>query len=694
MSKIIQLPPHVADKIAAGEVVERPGSVLKELAENAIDAGAGAVTCEIQNGGMSYIRVTDDGCGMEPEEAPAAFLRHATSKIRTDTDLAAIGTLGFRGEALAAIGAVSRIDLLTRPRGRDEGVSLRIEGGQVVESAPAGCPEGTTVIVRDLFYNTPARLKFMKTDSAESSYCTGVILRLALSGPNISFRMLRDGKEEFHTPGDGKLYSTVYNLLGRDYALGLVEAGGAWDDIKIRGYVTKSTAGRGNRSFQHFFINGRHVKSKLLTAALEQAYKNRLMTGRYPGCVLHVDMPLDSLDVNVHPAKTEVRFVREKPVFDAVYHAVKNALALDEGRPEAVWSGGGKPQTDIGHAPAANQTASTRTDLNRASSTSGDAPCAAGATGGAAGGYFTRMAAEKYQKELQSGLDGVLPGQQIFSDIPASIKTPPVPADFNRALDTFGADKAQTDRTDLKCTLAASGEAPFASGATGGAAGDVSEARVSDPMLLGYAAQPQIIAAAPEQPEPVPAKTEDWRVVGQALSTYIVVDTPDGILLIDKHAAHERILFEEFRAGERIVSQALIAPEITAPDREEADTVLSHLSTFRRFGFEIGDFGGGSLMIRQIPSRLDPADAAAAVSELAELIRCGGRADPTELYDELLHSLACKAAVKAGSKNSPPELYEIARQVMTREDIRFCPHGRPVAISMSRRELEKQFGRT
>ena len=329
MPHIEQLSPHIANLIAAGEVVERPASVVKELVENAVDAGAKNITVELQNGGMTYLRVTDDGCGIAPDELPTAFLRHATSKLRTAADLAAIGTLGFRGEALAAIASVSHLDIFSRQGGAPSGATLHLDGGKPLPVEPAGCPEGTSVIVRDLFYNTPARLKFMKQDRAEAAAIAGLVAHLALSHPDISFRLIKDGREDLHTPGDGKPLGTVYAALGRDFALSLVEVRGRDGQLAVDGFVTKPLAGRGTRGMQTFFVNSRFVKSQLLTAAVEEAYANRLMKGKFPGCVLHVTLPADMVDVNVHPAKTIVKFLNEKQIFDLVYHAASDALDRD-----------------------------------------------------------------------------------------------------------------------------------------------------------------------------------------------------------------------------------------------------------------------------------------------------------------------------------------------------------------------------
>lgn len=618
MANIIELSPHVADLIAAGEVVERPGSVVKELLENSIDAGATAATVEIQNGGMSFIRVTDNGSGILPEDTETAFLRHATSKIRDESDLAAIGTLGFRGEALAAIAAVSKIELLTRARGEETGISLTLEGGGVFEKDVAGCPDGTTIVVRDLFFNTPARLKFMKRDSAEGANVFGVVQRQALSHPEVSVKFIRDGKEELHTPGDGKLLSAVYSVYGREYALNMLEVNGSWGTVGVSGYVTKPVAGRGNRNYQHFFVNGRYVKSKTMTAALEEAYQNRMMSGRYPGCVLHVEIGYDEVDVNVHPAKTEVKFLKTGEIFDGIYHVVLAAMEEEPGRPETV-----------------------------------------------------------FQPEKKKDGPAILTSERNLAE------TPPIQAHTAEAK-----PESKGFRTGI---FGVSSELPQ------------EPLQVSDYMRPAFRAeylhielpkedvikpQPDTEQLALENQEPV------WRVIGEALDTYIIVEEQDGLLLIDKHAAHERVLFERLRVeGAETMSQTLISPVVTNLDREEAAVIIENTELLQELGFGLSDLGGGSILIRQSPADLLAEDIEPTLSQLAAQLMELGRTGREEVLDNLRHTVACKAAVKGGSRSGMPELLELVSQVMTRPDIKYCPHGRPVSISMSRANLEKQFKR-
>ena len=622
MPHIQQLDPHVADLIAAGEVVERPASVVKELMENAIDAGADTLTVEIQHGGMSLIRVTDNGCGIAYDEAPTAFLRHATSKLRTEYDLEAIGTLGFRGEALAAISAVSRVELLTRTAEEELGAALSLEGGTVVSREEAGCPQGTTLVVRDLFYNTPARLKFMKKDAAEGAACFAMVQRVALSHPEVSVKFLRDGKQELLTPGDGQLQSALYAVLGRDMALGYKAVKGSGEDMAVTGFVTLPTCCRGTRGYQHFFVNGRYVKSRTMMAALEEAYANQKMVGRFPGCVLHLQTRLNAVDVNVHPTKQEVKFGSDKKVFDAVYYAVKSTLEGDHTRP-ALTLDDGKP------APA-----------RPVSTLSAEG-------GGPAWGATTPARRSPVQEALPL---------RDFTAPPAKPAPPAAGRPGVRPLQ-------QEDAPDSPA-----GAAPAQSAAPD---------------------EGSVPAPAPEPvPEPAP-----WRMAGEVLNTYIIVEQGDKVLFIDKHAAHERLNFDRLKAeGYQPMVQALLEPVVFTPPAEEGAALLAQLPLLERFGFEAEDFGGGTLIVRAAPSDVAAGEIPDVLGELAGKLLTGGSADPDAARDALLHTMACKAAIKGGQKNSPGELYKVAEAVMSGA-VKYCPHGRPVAIELTRQQLEKRFGR-
>ena len=628
MPHIQQLDPHVADLIAAGEVVERPASVVKELMENAIDAEADTLTVEIQHGGMSLIRVTDNGCGIAYDEAPTAFLRHATSKLRTEYDLEAIGTLGFRGEALAAISAVSRVELLTRTAEEELGAALSLEGGTVVSREEAGCPQGTTMVVRDLFYNTPARLKFMKKDAAEGAACFAMVQRVALSHPEVSVKFLRDGKQELLTPGDGQLQSALYAVLGRDMALGYKAVKGSGEDMAVTGFVTLPTCCRGTRGYQHFFVNGRYVKSRTMMAALEEAYANQKMVGRFPGCVLHLKTRLNAVDVNVHPTKQEVKFGSDKKVFDAVYYAVKSTLEGDHTRP-ALTLDDGKP------APA-----------RPVSTLSAEG-------GGPAWGATTPARRSPVQEALPL---------RDFTAPPAKPAPPAAGRPDVRPLQ-------QEDAPDSPA-----GAAPAQSAAP-------DEGSVPAPA-------PKPVPA----PEPVP-EPEPWRMAGEVLNTYIIVEQGDKVLFIDKHAAHERLNFDRLKAeGYQPMVQALLEPVVFTPPAEEGAALLAQLPLLERFGFEAEDFGGGTLIVRAAPSDVAAGEIPDVLGELAGKLLTGSSADPDAARDALLHTMACKAAIKGGQKNSPGELYKVAEAVMSGA-VKYCPHGRPVAIELTRQQLEKRFGR-
>ena len=667
MPHIQQLDPHVADLIAAGEVVERPASVVKELVENAIDAGAETVTVEIQRGGMSLIRVTDNGCGIAAGEAETAFLRHATSKIRTERDLEAIGTLGFRGEALAAIAAVSRVDLLTRTADEDLGTALSLEGGETVSREEAGCPVGTTMVVRDLFFNTPARLKFMKKDAAEGAAVFAMVQHLALAHPEISVKFLRDGKQELLTPGDGQLKSAVYSVLGRDLALGLIEVKGSGEDMSVTGFTSLPACCRATRGYQHFFVNGRYVKSRTMMAALEEAYQNQKMVGKFPACVLHLTCRLSGVDVNVHPTKQEVKFGSERQVFSAVYYAALAALEGDKSHVQAsVGSPAGRLAPAAGHDTVTpNQTA------------------------------FRTMTAAEYRRSgagEQGGLslhDFTAP-KTVAPAAPISRPKPEARPTERRSV--FQAPVREQPRPAPEQPIVRPEHVPA----------PAAEKKVipQEPVKL-----PEEKPVPPVQEAPVPAAEHGpipqqpqeeelpWRVAGEVLNTYIIVEQGDKILLIDKHAAHERMNFDRLKAqGYKPMIQNLLTPAVFTPPAEEGAALLQNLPLLARFGFDAEDFGGGAVIVRAAPSDVDPEDIPATLEEIASRLLTTGRANPDAARDELMHTMACKAAIKGGQKNGPQELEKVAAAVM-RGEVKYCPHGRPVAIELTRGQLEKQFKR-
>lgn len=653
MSKIIQLSPHIANLIAAGEVVERPASAAKELLENAVDAGASQVTIEIRDGGMTFLRVTDNGSGMSAEDARTAFLRHATSKLRKAEDLTAIGTMGFRGEALAAIASVSRVDLLTKTPGSVSGVSLHLEAGAVTEEAEAGCPDGTTIIIRDLFYNTPARMKFMKADSVEGSRIASTVQMQALAHPNVAFRMLRDGKEVLATPGDGKLTSAVYCVYGRDSAR-MVTVNSRWDNYSLSGFVSKPTDSRPSRNLQTFFVNDRPVKSRLLVSALEEAYRNQIMVGKFPACVLHLTLPAAAVDVNVHPAKTEVKFLNEKAVFDCVHYGVLGALNQTTDRPQVQFR-----IASATEAPKNVETTST-VETPKIPEKKPD--------------FFRTVSAADYRSARKSAPAPSVAVAQP-ARMPFSETRPPLRENvFLPKVEPLKKPEVQPVPADPVASLPSVPESP-------------------------KAVQPEPASILPvEEPEqtaiPMP-DTPDWRLVGELYRTYIIVEQGEDAFLIDKHAAHERILFDKLRANqERMTAQSLISPIPCRLTPELAATLLENQGLLDRIGFEIEEFGENTVLLRQIPMDLDPENAKEVLEELASDLTQGKQKDPGTLRDELLHTVACKAAIKAGWHTDEAELLALAKQVMEREDLKYCPHGRPICVTISKKQLEKQFRRT
>ena len=635
MPKIIQLDRHVADLIAAGEVVERPASAVKELVENSIDAGAKNITIELQNGGMTFLRITDDGCGMDPADARTAFLRHATSKIRKKEDLACIGTLGFRGEALAAISSVSKIDLLTRAQGAENGVRLHLEAGQVLSEEPAGCPCGTTILVRELFYNTPARMKFMKSDAAESSAVFSVVQQQALAHPEISFRFLKDGQEQLHTDGQGDRMAAIYAIYGRELANSMLPVDGSWEKLRVRGFATKPTATRGNRAWQSFFVNNRYIKSRLLSAAVEEAYRNQIMVGRFPACVLEIDMPVQAVDVNVHPAKTEVKFLSEREVFDAVHYAVLSTLSRAAGRsewktPEKKQESAPQPQSQ----PKAVQP--PKPD------------------------FYQTMQASEYRRQAAQQ-SAAKPAQPVLASPVQLPRSEPAPVQ-----QTFVLSKQEAKP----------------------------EVKPEPKIEVRPEPKPEPVKTPEPQQQTLPVPEEPFRIIGEALHTYIIVEQGEAVLFLDKHAAHERIRFEALKKEDHpIMAQLLLAPVSAELSREEAAVVLENKALLERCGFETEDFGGGDILIRQIPSDVDVEDAKALLQELAGDLLAGKTLDPDSLRDNLLHTIACKSAIKAGWQTSGEELRRLVQEVLTRDDIKYCPHGRPVCVTLTKRQLEKQFKR-
>lgn len=610
MPKINLLSKQVSELIAAGEVVERPASVLKELIENSIDAGATIITVEIKNGGISYMRITDNGCGISEEDVPLAFMRHATSKITNSDDLNSISTLGFRGEALAAISSVSRVKLLTKTADSDTGTLFEIEGGEQMEYSPTGCSNGTTIIISDLFYNTPARMKFLKKDVSEANACANVIDRIALSHTEISFKFIRDGKQVLSTNGDKNLRNAVYSILGREFSSNLIDVNSTTNTISVSGLICKPFACKATRNNQYTFLNGRLVRSGTVIAAVEQAYKNSAMIGKFPSFVLYLTVPFDTVDVNVHPAKTEVRFSDEKVVFEAVYAAVKNSLSSGDTRPEIK-----TPQTTF------NQ--------------------------------FERLSVPQFK-------------QAVFESAPAETTKPKV----SKTTLVF---KTPEKPEFTKSTLFV----------------DINP----EPKTTNYQPLQTIKVDNSEPIVPIlePEK-EAVIIIGEAFNTYIVAQMGESVFLIDKHAAHERILFENLKKLHKIEVQALLTPVTVTLNKNEYNAIIENTDILQQCGFEVEDFGINSLAVRAVPTTLVDEDLSLILSEIAESLIKSGKVQ-IELEDNLFHTVACKAAIKAGSKLSLLEMQNLAEKVLRSKEIMYCPHGRPVAFEIKKRELEKMFGR-
>lgn len=655
MPKINLLDKSVYELIAAGEVIERPSSVIKELAENSIDAGAASITVEIKRGGISYLRVTDDGCGISHEDIPTAFMRHATSKVYTQDDLDSINTLGFRGEALASVCAVSRVELLTKQREDQLGSIYRIEAGEPVEYDRAGCADGTTIIIRDLFYNTPARLKFLKKDVTEGNYCASVIEKLALSHPGISFRFIRDGRQTMLSSGDGEYYSAVYAVFGKQFAAGLIPVENVYQNTAVTGYVSSPLFTRANRSMQNFFVNGRSVKSPLCCAALEEAFRNTIMVGKFPSCVLCVNTDPSQVDANIHPTKTEVRFTNEKIVFDAVYFAVKNALmGYDESR-----------EIKLNTAPARAENI-PQPERERTSEP-------------------LRTASAQVIEEppktmpIPSGRDAVIYPQEKREPPKFTLRQEtPQPAQFTQPLpaaeQTYMPELVPAKKPEPK-------ETPLAD-------------------LPGFAflseksfeKKPESVPQEPDPVIPQERPKEQIRVVGELFKTYIVCESTEGMILIDKHAAHERVNFERLKKGFDSSAQLLMQPEEVYLTPEEFNGMSEYADKLAQVGI-IMEFTDGKARVTGLPQMLDKVPPAEIVECIAKIVSQGNTNAEGELFDDMLHTVACKASIRGNEDNDILELQVLAQEVFNNPDIRYCPHGRPVMTQISRKQIERYFGR-
>lgn len=655
MPKIKVLPKEIAELIAAGEVVERPASVIKELMENAIDAGSSSVTVEIKNGGITYIRVTDNGCGISREDIRTAFISHATSKISTRDDLYAIGTLGFRGEALASIAAVSNVEVLTRTTEEETGTRYCISAGEETLVDDAGCPLGTTIVVRDLFFNTPARMKFLKKDVSEANAVAGIVDKIALSNPDVSIRFIREGKSALFTSGSGDLKTAAYEIFGKDFADGLIEADYSFESVKISGLVSKPTKSRPNRNMQFFFVNGRLVKSGTASAALSEAYKNSIMVGKFPYCVLNITTAPGLVDVNVHPAKIEVRFANERTVFSAVYYAAKNAL---EHRDEA-------PKVTI---PRTAQTelfepVRPKTEQMRLPEKQPD--------------FWNRMSSSEYRSAQQ-------PEKPTYQQ-PAAREDIITVASPDKKPET-----ADSEPSTIQHFL------------------DAQRAKKEEIAVIEADIRPELSAEAATLPDEKPEETAraldtavdekpaelPVTVIGEAFKTYIIVQQGESIFLVDKHAAHERMLFNELvKNDSKRSTQMLLTPITVTLSKEEYSSVLDNLDMLMQAGFAVEDFGYSVVIVRECPMEISADEVADVVAELAGYLVENRQKLISEKKEWLFSLMACKAAIKGGMYTTEYERELFIKRLFASPEIRYCPHGRPVMIEITRRELEKNFGR-
>ncbi len=670
MPHINVLSKEISELIAAGEVIERPASVIKELVENSIDSGASHITVEIKNGGTTYMRVTDDGCGMAFEDVPTAFLRHATSKIVTKNDLDDIRTLGFRGEALASVSAVARVEVMTKRREDEYGTLYTIEGSVEQSHEKSGCPDGTTIIIRDLFYNVPARAKFMKKDVTEANAISNIMQKITLSHPSVAFKLIRDNRMEFNSAGDGELFSAVYAVYGRDFARDLIPCDYEYHGIHVSGYVIKPLYSRNNRALQNFFVNGRYVRSRLCSAALENAYSNMIMTGKFPACVMMIDLAPSAMDVNIHPAKAEVRFTDERSVSDAIYFGVKNALMNDG----LIYEFELKPRTDWTAPPPEELPVQQEMDM-----------------------MFTPVEQiAKKEQELASPKPVTVPEKPAY--------TPPVKVERDEAevvgirpFEHFGESGVTAAKSEPKPIVpeAKPIEAPEPEPETE----PVPAAPIEGFTYINASSFAKPSAPVQEQkPEPVDALHEEFpniRVIGEAFGLYVICESAGKMIMIDKHAAHERIIFERLRSRNcRQFSQTLLTGIKVLLTAEEIDAMESEQELLADLGFTFDFTQRPCIVATAVPTFIMEADIEDIICEVANNLRMH-KADPQSgLLDDMLHTVACKSAIKANDKNSPEELQSLAEQVCYNENIRHCPHGRPVMFTMTKYNIDHQFRRT
>lgn len=702
MGVINVLDKHIAELIAAGEVVERPSSVIKELVENSIDAGAKNITVEIKNGGTTFMRVADDGCGIYRDDIKKAFLRHATSKVKTANDLDMISTLGFRGEALASISAVSRLQVITKNENEEIGSCYEIEGGDEISLEEAGCPTGTTFVIRDLFYNIPARSKFLKKDVAEGNAVSALMDKIVLSHPEVAFTFIRDGKQVLRTFGDGKLLSAIYSVFGKDFAKGLIPVDYTLDSVTVKGYISKPINSRPNRNMQNFFINGRFVKTRTGMAALEEAYKGSIMVGKFPSAVLQLTVPYEIIDVNVHPAKIEVRFINERPVFDAIYHAVKTALQQGDERKQVHF----KENTAFNEIKKVNPFNNAQAVFAKAENTPAEKPI-------------------KPIERIEPVLKNSEPKPyNPFDELDLKDEKPkPVSIDNLKMSDSSNpfdiySKQAIKRNSELENKKAEFSKQKFEKAeqlilkATQQEESLPKQEITVDDLTAESTETPIETEVSKEEVKPLkgisenktdnndaltelPKEQTKLRFLGEAFNTYIIVEKNDNeVLIIDKHAAHERIIYEKLKADSGSANvQYLLTPITVTLDKIDYDAAVSNLDMFAKCSFDVEDFGNGTLLVRSAPQYLAATEIADCITEMSGYIASGKKDIYTEKMDWFYHNVSCRSAIKAGNKSTVQELMDIAWTLEKNPQIKYCPHGRPICIVMTKYEIEKQFGR-
>lgn len=701
MGRINVLDKHTAELIAAGEVVERPSSVVKELLENSIDAGATQITVEIMHGGIDYLRITDNGCGILKEDVRNAFKRNATSKISVDSDLEKIGTLGFRGEALASISSVSKVQLITKAKEENIGSAYEIDGGEEISFDDAGCPDGTTFIMRNLFYNVPARYKFLKKDVAEGNAVASVIDKIALSHPEIAITFIRDNKRVLKTAGDGKLMSSIYAVYGRDFASTLIPVDYELNGMKLTGYISRPTNGRANRNMQNTFINGRFVKSRTISVALEEACKGSIMIGKFPSCVLNLQISPEAVDVNVHPSKIEVRFINERPVFDTVYHGVKSALLRGDSRKEAVLNHNNtvniKPLNPFNLAnkvinkepPESVQKASEK-PRERSIFDELDLPTKTVKYNKVNKVSDSSSVQKKYMEFLENNKKLSENNQTTNNTVCNNIN--------NNVINNVSTEsKIETKMDEVKEDTSLNQEVqkvnPFEELELEKITTEEKKSDVD--VVLPTERQTNSSSENIEIKTLIDEDKQSFRFIGEAMNTYIIVETDNNkLVLIDKHAAHERIIFEKLKREKETGSvQLLLIPITVTLEKNEYTVAIEHLDMFKNVGFDVEDFGNGTLIVRSAPSYLRNDDVEDTIIEICGYIAENRKNVMSEHMEWIYHNISCRSAIKAGDSSTAKELIDIAKTVFSDDSIRYCPHGRPVCIELSKYEIEKQFGR-